>query len=78
MNLNLDGERDTEREGRREMEEEKEWKFPKVKLTMIPRIKDNGVYYCRKGKKKYSFTGVGAILHYDTRLGEQSIACFQL
>ena len=51
MNLNLDGERDTEREGRREMEEEKEWKFPKVKLTMIPRIKDNGVYYCRKGKK---------------------------
>ena len=32
MNLNLDGERDTEREGRREMEEEKEWKFPKVKL----------------------------------------------
>ena len=55
MNLNLDGERDTGREGRREMEEEKEWKFPKVKLTMIPRIKDNGVYYCRKGKKKVFF-----------------------
>lgn len=50
MNLNLEGERDTEREGRREMEEDMEWKFPKVKLT-IPGIKDNGTYYCRKGEK---------------------------
>ena len=31
MNLNLEGKRDTEREGRREMEGEMEWKFPKVK-----------------------------------------------
>ena len=76
MNLNLDRERDTEREGRREMEEERAWKFPKVKLTMIPRIKDNGTYCCRKGKKKCSFLGVAAVLHHDTRLGEQSIACF--
>lgn len=51
MNLYLEGERDTEREGRREMEEDMEWKFPKVKLTMIPGIKDNGTYYCRKGEK---------------------------
>ena len=50
MNLNLEGKRDTEREGRGEMEGEMEWKFPKVKLTMIPRIKDNGMYYCRKEK----------------------------
>lgn len=51
----LEGERDTEREGRREMEGEMEWKFPKVELTMSPRIKDHGMDYCKKKKKKLSF-----------------------
>ena len=36
------------------MEEDMEWKFPKVKLT-IPGIKDNGTYYCRKGENSIGY-----------------------
>lgn len=54
-----------------------EWKFPKVELTVSPRIKDHGMDYCKKEKKNCPFLWVDATLQYDTWLGEQSIGCFQ-